>query len=199
MRKLVVSEFISLDGVVEDPGGAEKSKYGGWTWPYWSDDIGKYKNDELFASDALLLGRRTYEGFAAAWPSMKDEWGFADRMNCLPKHVATHTLKEFTWNNSHALRGDVAKAVAELKRQSGQDILVFGSALLVQELMHHGLVDEYRLLTYPVVLGGGKRLFGDGIGASLKLVDSRAFSKGVASLTYHSAPPVAPAEHPFKH
>ncbi|MGE5625476.1 MAG: dihydrofolate reductase family protein [Bacillota bacterium] len=199
MRRVIVSEFISLDGVVEDPGGAEKSKYGGWTWPYWSDDIGKYKNDELFAGDALLLGRRTYEGFAAAWPSMKDEWGFADRMNGLPKYVATRTLKRLDWNNSHRLDGDVAKAVTELKRQPGQDILVAGSAELVQELMRHALVDEFRLLTYPVVLGGGKRLFADGVGASLKLTGTQAFGKGVVALTYHPAPSAAPAEHPFKH
>jgi|SRR5579859_3667339 len=199
MRRVVVSEFISLDGVVEDPGGAEKSKHGGWTWPYWSDDIGKFKNQELFAGDALLLGRRTYEGFAAAWPTMKDEWGFADRMNGLPKYVATRTLQEFSWNNSHPIKGGVAEEVAKLKTQSGEDILVFGSAMLVQELMHHGLVDEYRLLVYPVVLGGGKRLFGEDHGASLKLVDTNPFSKGVVSLTYHSAPPPAAAEHPFKH
>jgi len=199
MRRVVVSEFMSLDGVVEDPGGAEKSRYGGWTWPYWSDDIGKFKNEELFSGGALLLGRHTYEGFAAAWPTMKDEWGFADRMNGLPKHVATRTLKEFSWNNSHPIEGGVAEEVAKLKKQPGQDILVFGSAMLVQELMHHGHVDEYRLLVYPVVLGGGKRLFGDDVGASLKLVDTKPFSKGVVALTYHSAPPPAAAEHPFKH
>jgi dihydrofolate reductase len=120
-------------------------------------------------------------------------------MNGLPKYVATRTLKDLNWNNSHPIKGGVAGEVAKLKKQPGQDILVFGSATLVRELMRHDLVDEYRLLVYPVVLGGGRRLFGDDIGANLRLVDTKPFSKGVVALTYHAAPPPPAAEHPFKH
>ncbi|HEX8997748.1 MAG TPA: dihydrofolate reductase family protein [Ktedonobacterales bacterium] len=188
MRKVLVSEFITLDGVVEDPGGAEKTPHGGWTWPYWNDEIGQLKQDELFAGDALLLGRVTYQGFAAAWPSATDEYGFADRMNSLPKYVATTTLDTLDWNNSTALTGDVAEAVAALKQQPGGDILVFGSGGLIQTLMRHNLVDEYCLLVYPVVIGGGKRLFADGIPSKLKLVESRPFSSGVVMLRYQMEP-----------
>ena len=185
MRKLVVSEFVSVDGVIEDPGGAEKSAHGGWTMPYWSDEIGKFKLDELFASDALLLGRVTYQGFAAAWPAMTDEAGFADRMNNLPKFVASTTLHELEWNNSHLLNGNVAEEVSKLKDQPGQDILVSGSRALAQMLMQHHLVDEYHLLIYPVVLGSGKRLFGDSSDmTALRLAETTAFSSGVVLLTY---------------
>lgn len=188
MRKVVVSEFVSLDGVMEDPGGAEGSAHGGWTIPYWGDDIGKFKLDEIFAADALLLGRVTYQGFAAAWPSATDEAGFADRMNGLPKHVVSTTLHEATWNNSRLIKDDVAGEVTKLKRQDGQDILVAGSATLIQTLMRHGLVDEYRLLVYPVVLGSGKRLFREGSDMrALKLVESKPFSSGVVALTYQPA------------
>ncbi len=187
MRKVVVSEFVSLDGVMEDPGGAEKFEHGGWTRPYWSDEIGKFKFDELFASDALLLGRVTYQGFAAAWPSVKDEAGFADRMNGLPKLVASTSLDKVEWNNSSLIKADVADEVARLKQQPGQDILVAGSATLVQALMQHGLVDDFRLLVYPVVLGSGKRLFQDGRRADLKLVEARPVGAGVVALTYRTA------------
>lgn len=184
MRKVVVSEFVSLDGVMEDPGGAEKFEHGGWTIPYWHDEIGQFKFDELFASDALLLGRVTYQGFAAAWPSMTDEAGFADRMNSLPKYVVSTTLDKVEWNNSRLIKGNVAAEVAKLKQQPGQDILVAGSGELIQTLMQHGLIDEYRLLVYPVVLGSGKRLFKDGSKANLKLVSTKQFSSGVAALSY---------------
>jgi dihydrofolate reductase len=184
MRKLIVSEFVSLDGVMEDPGGVEGGPHGGWTIPYWGDDIADFKQEELFASGALLLGRITYEGFAAAWPAMSDSGGFAERMNSLPKHVATRTLAQLDWNNSHALEGDAAQAVTRLKQQPGQDILLAGSAMLLQTLMLHELVDEYRLLIYPVVLGEGKRLFRDPHYAGLKLVESKPFSSGVVLLRY---------------
>jgi dihydrofolate reductase len=155
MRRVVVSEFVSLDGVMEDPGGAEGFEHGGWTFPYWSDEIGKVKLDEILEADALLLGRVTYEGFAEAWPSRTDKQGFADRMNSLPKFVASTTLGEPGWQNSTVLEGDVAQAVATLKEQPGQDVLVAGSRQLVQTLAQHDLVDEYRLLVYPIVLGSG--------------------------------------------
>jgi dihydrofolate reductase len=179
--------FVSLDGVMEDPGGAEKVEHGGWTIPYWDDEIGTFKFEELFASDALLLGRVTYEGFAAAWPSQSDEAGFADRMNNLPKYVASGTLRELNWNNSQLIKGDVAEEVSALKQQPGKDILVAGSGILANTLMQHGLVDEYRLLVYPVVLGSGKRMFKDGVTTNLTLVDSKPFKTGVVLLTYRQA------------
>jgi dihydrofolate reductase len=186
MRKVVVTEFMSLDGVIEDPGGAEGFEHGGWTIPYWDDDIGKFKFDELFASDALLLGRVTYQGFAAAWPSQTDEAGFADRMNGLPKYVVSTTLDTVEWNNSRLIKENVADEVARLKQQPGQDILVAGSAKLIRTLIDHDLVDEYRLLVYPVVLGSGKRLYGDRGKTDLKLVETKPFGSGVVLLTYQA-------------
>lgn len=181
MRKVVLSEHLSLDGVMEDPA---------WSMPYWNEATTKYKYDELFSSDALLLGRVTYEGFAAAWPGMTDEQGFADRMNSLPKYVATTTLTDFTWNNSRALEGDVAAAVQALKEQGGENILIYGSAALAQTLRQHGLIDEYRLMIHPVALGRGKRLFQEGSAMSaLKLIDTRSFDSGVVVLTYAPTPP----------
>lgn len=177
MRKIVVSEFVSLDGVMEDPR---------WTFPYWNDEIAKFKHDELCGSDALLLGRVTYEGFAAAWPGRTDEGDYGDRINSMPKHVASTTLKAAEWNAT-VIEGDVAEAVSELKQQPGQDLLVFGSGTLVQALLREGLVDELRLLVYPVVLGKGKRLFGDGTDAKLALKETQPFSSGVVDLTYGPA------------
>ncbi len=187
LRNIIVSEFVSLDGVVEDPGGSEKSKHGGWTWGYWNDEIGKFKLDEIFATGALLLGRVTYQGFAAAWPSMKDGQGFADRMNNLPKHVVSKTLEKLDWNNSRQIKGNIAEEVSKLKQQPGQDILIFGSSELVRELIQHDLIDEYRLLVYPVVLGSGKHLFGDESNKTLKLVETKPFSSGVVLLRYQRA------------
>ncbi|MDX6436461.1 MAG: hypothetical protein QOK34_1295 [Gaiellaceae bacterium] len=184
MRKIIVSEFMSLDGVIEDPGGAEGFEHGGWTFPYWSDEIGKFKWEELFASDAMLLGRITYEGFAAAWPSRTDEQGFAERMNSLPKFVVSITLAEAEWQNSTVVKGDVRAEIAKLKEQSGGDILVAGSAQLVQTLAQNDLVDEYSLLVYPVVLGSGKRLFGDGKRSDLELRETRSFDSGVVLASY---------------
>jgi len=188
MRKVIVSEFISLDGVIEDPGGAEKFEHGGWTRPYWNDEVGKFKSDELFASDALLLGRVTYQGFAAAWPSRKDKEGFADRMNSIAKYVVSRELKDPKWNNSKVIKGKVAEQVSKLKEQPGRNILIFGSAELVRSLMQHNLIDEYRLLVYPVVLGSGKRLFEDSIYATLKLVETKAFGSGIVLLRYVPIP-----------
>ncbi len=184
MRKVVVSMFVSLDGVMEDPGGAEKSEHGGWTMPYWNEEIAKFKYDELFASGALLLGRVTYQGFAAAWPSRTDEAGFADRMNNLPKFVVSKTLERVGWNNSTLIKGNIAEEVARLKQQPGQDILIAGSGTLVRTLMQHDLIDQYQLLVYPVVLGSGKRLFENVRKTPLKVVETKAFSSGVVLLSY---------------
>jgi dihydrofolate reductase len=160
---------------MEDPGGAEKTPNGGWAFRFERGPDGdKFKLDELMAADAQLLGRRTYEGFAAAWPSIKDEAGFADRMNSMPKYVVSSTLQAATWNNSTILRGNVLDEVTRLKQAPGRDILVAGSCQLVQTLARHQLVDEYRLMIFPIVLGFGKRLFGEGLPATpLKIVESR--------------------------
>ncbi len=176
MRKIVVTEFMSLDGVVEDPH---------WTFPYWNDDVSNFKVEEDATTDVLLLGRVTYEGFAAAWPESKDEG--ADRINGMPKYVVSTTLDKVEWNNSRLIKGDVVAEITKLKQQEGQDILVYGSATLVQTLMQHDLVDSYRLLVYPVVLGKGKRLFAEGTTATLKLVETRSLSSGVAALIYEPA------------
>ncbi|GAC1482548.1 MAG: dihydrofolate reductase family protein [Ktedonobacteraceae bacterium] len=179
MRKIVVSEYVTLDGVMEDPGG------GGWSFPFWNEEAAKYKFDELFASDALLLGRVTYEGFAKAWPAMKDELGFADRMNSLPKYVVSTTLSEGTWNNTRVIKEHVVEEIAALKQQPGLDILVGGSAELVHTLMRHGLVDEYKLMIHPIVVGKGKRLFKDGIDRRImKLAETKSFSSGIVILIY---------------
>jgi dihydrofolate reductase len=175
MGKVVVSQFITLDGVVEDPGGAEGFDRGGWAFKFDRGPEGdKFKLDEVMASEALLLGRVTYEGFAAAWPSRTDEVGFADKFNSMPKYVVSTTLKDPEWNNSTVIDGDVAEAVAELKRDVDGDILINGSVQLVQTLMEHDLVDEYRLMVFPTVLGAGKRLFGETNDAvALRLVDAK--------------------------
>ncbi|MES2461265.1 MAG: dihydrofolate reductase family protein [Armatimonadota bacterium] len=178
MRKIIVSEFVTVDGVMESP---EK-----WSCSLWSDEAGQYKHQELFAADALLLGRTTYEGFAAAWPTMTDDDGFADRMNSLPKYVASTTLREAMWNAA-PIQGDFVDEVLRLKQEPGQDILVFGSADLVHALRQQNLVDEYRLMVFPVVAGIGKRLFQDGTDSvPLKLIDTQTFSTGVVVLTYQA-------------
>ncbi len=175
MRKLVVSEFVTLDGVMEDPGGAEGFDRGGWAFQFERGPEGdKFKLDETLEADALLLGRRTYEGFAEAWPSRSDEVGFADKMNSMPKFVVSTTLKEAEWNNSTVISGDVAEEISKLKQQPGGDILVAGSGELVHTLLEHRLVDELRLMVFPVVLGSGKRLFRDGAApTALKLVETK--------------------------
>ena len=170
MRRIVVSEFVTLDGVMEDPGGAEDFDRGGWAFQFERGPDGdKFKLDEVIEADALLLGRRTYEGFAKAWPTMTDEVGFAEKMNSMPKYVVSSTLESADWNNSTVINGDVAEEIAKL----GGNILVAGSAQLVQTLMDHDLVDEYRLMIYPVLLGSGKRLFKDGVGTTaLQIVET---------------------------
>jgi dihydrofolate reductase len=185
MRKVVVTEYVTLDGVFEDPGGGEGTRHGGWSFQFWGEEAMKYKFEELFASDALLLGRVTYEGFAKAWPTMKDGGEFADRMNSIPKYIVSTTLQELTWQNSHLIQRNIAEEVGKLKQQEGQDILVAGSGELVQTLIQHDLIDEYRLMVHPVVLGDGKRLFKDGSGKTvLKLVETKPFSSGTVVLFY---------------
>jgi len=187
MGRIVVTEFVSLDGVMEDPGGSENFAQGGWSFKISRGDEGdKFKLDEAFASEALLLGRVTYEGFAEAWPSRDGE--FADKFNNMPKYVVSSTLDEPEWNNSTVLKGDLAEEVGKLKREHDGDIVVHGSATLVQTLIEHDLVDELRLMVYPVVLGSGKRLFGDtSDGKPLRLVESKVVGDGVSILIYRPA------------
>lgn len=188
MIKLIVTEFVSLDGVFEDPGGAEKFKYGGWTMPYVNEEFLKFKLEELRASDALLLGRITYEGFAVAWPKRGGD-EFSDKFNSMPKYVVSTTLKKAEWNNSHIIKNNVVEEIKKLKEgkeylPAGRQVVVHGSGTLARFLIEQGLVDELTLLVYPVVLGTGKRLFGDIHKTDLKLVESKPFSTGVVVLKY---------------
>jgi dihydrofolate reductase len=178
MRRIVWSEYVSLDGVVDEPGK--------WSIPYFSDDLAKYKTDELWACDALLLGRVTYEGFASAWPTMEDvEGDFAVRMNTLPKYVVSTTLEKADWNNSTIIRENVPDEVARLKEQPGDNILIGGSDSLARTLLEHKLIDEVRMLVHPIAVGFGRRLFDGGDGSlGLKLVDTQSFDSGVVALTY---------------
>jgi dihydrofolate reductase len=186
MGRIVVTEFVSLDGVMEDPGGSENFKYGGWTFEIDRGEGSKFKLDETLESEALLLGRVTYEGFAEAWPSRQGE--FADKFNRMPKYVVSSTLEEAEWNNSTVLKGDVAEKVSELRQEHDGDIVVHGSAQLVQTLLEHDLVDELRLMVFPVVLGSGKRLFGDTSEKKrMRLVDSKTVGEGVSILIYTPA------------
>ena len=187
MGRIVVTEFVSLDGVVEDPGGAEDFKYGGWSFEIARGDDGdKFKLDEALDADALLLGRVTYEGFAEAWPSREGE--FADKFNNMPKYVVSSTLEDPEWNNSIVLKGDVAEEVGKLRQERDGDIVVHGSAQLVQTLIDHDLVDELRLMVFPVILGSGKRLFGETSDKKrLRLADSKMVGDGVAILVYEPA------------
>src|SRR3954452_24325181 len=188
MGKIVVTEFISLDGVVEDPGGAEDYKYGGWSFEFDRGDEGnKFKLDETMEADALLLGRKTYDGFAAAWPSREGE--FADKFNGMTKYVVSSTFEDPEWQNSRVINGDVAAGVQSAKYETSGDLLLNGSASLIPTLIDAGLIDEYRLMVFPLVLGQGKRL-GPHTGdkAALKLVDSKPVGPdGVVILTYEPA------------
>jgi dihydrofolate reductase len=187
MGTIMVTEFVSLDGVMEDPGGAEDFEHGGWTFEIgMGEDGGAFKFEETKKSAALLLGRVTYEGFAAAWPSREGE--FADRFNSMPKYVVSSTLTDPEWNNTTVLRGDVVESVSRLRDEVDGEIAVHGSARLVQTLVEHDLVDELHLMVFPVVLGSGKRLFGDTSDkARLHLVESRTVGDGVALLIYRRA------------
>jgi dihydrofolate reductase len=184
MGRIVVTEFISLDGVIEAPGGGEDYKYGGWTFEIDRGDEGnQFKLDETMSSAALLLGRRTYEGFAAAWPERDGE--FADKFNTMPKYVVSSTLRDPEWTNSTVLSGDVVDEITNLKKEQDGDIVVHGSAQLVQWLIENGLVDELRLMVFPVLLGTGKRLFGETTDKKrLKLSSSTVVGDGVAIQVY---------------
>ena len=183
MAKIIVTEFVSLDGVMEDPGGAEDFKYGGWTFEIDRGEGDAFKLEETVETDALLLGRVTYEGFAEAWPSRDGE--FADKFNGMPKYVVSSTLQTADWNNSTVLKGDAVEEVSKLKREQDGTIVVHGSGRLVQTLLEHDLVDELRLMVFPVLLGSGRRLFGDTSEKKrLQLVESRTVGDGVAILIY---------------
>jgi dihydrofolate reductase len=186
MRKVVAAEYLSLDGVAEDPGPAGEFKYRGWTSPYWNDELSEYQSELLFASDALLLGRVTYDEFVASWPLRSGD-PFTDKMNSMAKFVASTTLPEPLEWNSTLLEGDVAEEVAKLKQEPGQDILIYGSGQLVSTLMQHNLIDVYRIMLYPLALGSGKRFFRDGVGkTTLTLSDTKTTSTGVVVLTYEA-------------
>lgn len=186
MGKIVVTEFVSLDGVIEAPGGGEGYRHGGWTFEIERGPEGdKFKLDELREAEAQLLGRVTYEGFAAAWPQMEDEAGFAEKMNAMPKYVVSSTLERADWQNSTILSGDPATSVARLKDEVEGVILVAGSATLVKALIEGDLVDELRLMVFPVLLGEGKRLFPEGEDKRrLELAEAKTIGDGIALLRY---------------
>ena len=179
MRKVKLAMYVSLDGVVENPA---------WTGRFWNEQLSKLQADYLFSSDALLLGRITYEGFAAAWPTMEESTGeFGKRMNTMPKFVASRTLAEGGWNAT-IIKGELSGEVAKLKEQPGGDLLIYNSGDLVDELTQHGLIDEYRLMVHPVIVGSGKRLFNGGTTTNLRLVETTSTDTGVVVLTYTTSP-----------
>ena len=183
MRKLIVTEFVTLDGVMEAPGGEPTHPHTGWVFDFMCDEQQEFKLQEVLEADAHLIGRVTYESFAGAWPERTGE--FAEKMNSMPKYVVTTTLDELEWNNSTPIKGDVAEEVTKLKKQDGGPILVAGSRTLVHTLMEHDLIDEYRLMVFPVVLGSGKRLFPESPDkTTLELVDTKTFDTGVQVHTY---------------
>jgi dihydrofolate reductase len=189
MRKLIVTEFVSLDGVMEAPGGEEGYKHSGWVFEVGHvDGQNQFKLNETLEADVHLLGRKTYEGFAAAWPKRSGE--FADKLNTDRKYVVSTTLSEpLEWENSTLISGDVPEEVRKLKEEDGGPILVAGSRTLVHTLIEHGLVDEFRVMVFPVILGSGRRLFPEDMDDKqmLKLVDTQVFENGVAVHTYHPA------------
>ncbi|MCU0493789.1 MAG: dihydrofolate reductase family protein [Chloroflexaceae bacterium] len=177
MRKIIVSTYMTLDGVIENPM---------WTMPFWNDEIAEFQKADLFASDALLLGRETYEGFAEAWPPRAGTDAFADRINAMPKYVVSRTLQRAAWNAT-ILQGDVATEIAKLKQQPGQNILKYGGGGLLHTLLQHHLLDELHLLIFPVVVGSGERLVPQGSDLGLRLINTRTFSSGVIALIYQPA------------
>jgi dihydrofolate reductase len=187
LRRIIASQYLSLDGVLEDPVGMENSGLGNWTGPFSRGPKGDaFKHDELFTSGALLLGRRTYDAFAAVWPTVNDEAGFAKRINAMPKYVASTTLKAAPWNNSTIIERDLTARVEALKAEKGGDILVYGSATMLHALMRAGLVDQYNLMIFPTVLGRGVRLFPQDWKATLKLEACAEFGSGIVMLKYVS-------------
>jgi dihydrofolate reductase len=190
MRKIVVSEFVSLDGVMQAPGGAEEDTdggfaHGGWTHPYWHDDIGAHFFQAMAESDALLLGRKTWQGHGGAFDPMPAGDPFGDVMNTMPKYVVSTTLTSTSaWRNSTQIKSNVVEEVRALKAQAGKNIAIDGSSVLVHTLAQHDLVDEYSLLVYPVVLGSGKKVFPDGVRINLRLLETRSFPSGVVLMRY---------------
>jgi dihydrofolate reductase len=186
MGRIVVTEFISLDGVIEDPGGSEDYRHGGWTFEIERGAEGdRFKMEELEEAEAQLLGRVTYEGFAAAWPKMEDDSGFAAKMNAMPKYVVSSTLERADWQNTTVLRGDPAQSIAALKDEVEGVILVAGSATLVKSLIENDLLDELRLMVFPVLLGEGKRLFTEGeTKHRLSLIESKTIGDGISLVRY---------------
>jgi dihydrofolate reductase len=185
MSRIVVSQFVSVDGVIEDPIGIEDLGRGEWVRASTGPDGSKYKLDEIMDAAAMLFGRRTYESYAGAWPERKDE--YADRINSMPKYVVSSTLADPTWTNTTVLAGDPASSVGALKQQIDGDILIQGSVQLTYTLMEHDLVDEWRLMVFPVVVGAGKRFFGDpGKAVDVRLVECRAVGEGVAIVSYEA-------------
>lgn len=188
MGRIVVTEFVSLDGVMQAPGGGEDFKYAGWTFEINRGEGGdQFKDDEVRDAEALLLGRVTYQGFAKAWPSRKGEF-FADKFNSMPKYVVSSTLKKADWNNTTVLEGDVLQEVSNLRQKLEGDVYVHGSRQLAQTLIENDLVDELHLMVFPVVLGSGKRLFGETTGKKrLQLASLKTVGDGVAILIYKPA------------
>jgi dihydrofolate reductase len=187
MGKVVAAEYLSLDGVTEDPGPAGEFKYRGWTSPYWNDELDAYQSELLFASAALLLGRVTYDEFVASWPLRSGD-PFTDKINSMPKFVASRTLEEPLEWNATLLKGDVAAQVRKLKEEPGNDLLIYGSGALVDTLMHHNLIDVYRLMLYPLALAAGRRFFREGNDrTTLALTGAKTTSTGVVVLTYEQA------------
>lgn len=193
MRKLVVGTFVTVDGVMQAPGGPDEDRdggfeHGGWSVNYWNAAMGEAIDEQMRPTGALLLGRKTYEIFAAHWPRVTGEDPMAAKLNAMPKYVASRTLREVTWNNSKLIAGDVADGVRKLKEELGDPIHVTGSGDLIQALLKHDLIDEFVLWVFPVVLGAGKRLFGNGtLPGNLKLVGTKTFDTGVAIHTYERA------------
>lgn len=182
-RKISAMLFMTLDGVIAEPHK--------WSFPFWNDEVAAFKDSELQQTDALLLGRRTYEGFAAAWPGRKDDTGFADKFNTMPKYVVTSTLRKAEWSGSKIVRpSELPNLISRLKREKGGDVMAHGSATLVQSLVRDGQLDELRLLVYPTLLGKGKKLF-EGMGeTNLRLTSSKTFATGVVALIYERAPEI---------
>ena len=193
MRNIIVSEFVSLDNVMQAPGGAEEDTeggftQGGWTWPYWHDDMGAHFFETMTQSDALLLGRKTWQIHGGAFDSAPAGDPFVDVMNGMPKYVVSTTLTTSSaWRNSTLISGNVVEEVRTLKAQSGKNIMIDGSSILLHTLAEHDLIDEYSLLVYPLVLGNGKKVFPEGKRMNLRLIESKAFPSGVVLMRYGQA------------
>ncbi|WP_186307281.1 dihydrofolate reductase family protein [Mesorhizobium amorphae] len=186
--KIIATQYISVDGVIQDPVGMEGSGLGDWTGPFSRGPKGdRFKHQELMNAEALILGRVTYDGFAAVWPAVNDPEGFAERINAMPKFVASRTLKTADWNNSTLIAGDLVDAATSIRAQARGDVLIYGSASIVHQLAPHGLIDEYRLMVYPTVLGRGIRLFPENHAQGLALVENEQFGDGITLLRYVKA------------